>query len=58
MAFIERHNVYRVAMTDQIYGCPHEEGIEYPGGEVVSNALTGLGEIAGREILSSDSCDL
>jgi hypothetical protein len=33
VAFIERHNVYRVAMTDRIIGCPHEEGIDYPEGE-------------------------
>src|SRR5574337_1385433 len=33
VAFIERHNVYRVVMTDRIIGCPHEEGVDYPEGE-------------------------
>lgn len=33
MAFIESHNVYRVAMFDRIIGCPHEEGVDYPEGE-------------------------
>ena len=31
--FIERHQMYRVAMTDRIIGCPHEEGSDYPEGE-------------------------
>jgi hypothetical protein len=32
--FIQAHFVYRVAMVDKIIGCPHEEGIDYPLGEV------------------------
>ena len=31
--FIQEHHVERVAMLDRIFGCPHEEGIDYPEGE-------------------------
>ena len=31
--FLEQHNVYRVVMVDRIFGCPHEEGIDYPEDE-------------------------
>jgi len=31
---IERHGVVSVVMTDGIIGCPHEEGIDYPDGQV------------------------
>ncbi|MCZ7667278.1 MAG: hypothetical protein M5U34_08740 [Chloroflexi bacterium] len=32
--FLQEYDVYRVAMPDRIIGCPHEEGIDYPLGEV------------------------
>jgi len=32
--FVQRHGVSSVATTDRIIGCPHEEGIDYPDGEV------------------------
>ena len=32
-AFLDRFQVSRVSMVDQIIGCPHEEGIDYPTGE-------------------------
>ena len=34
VAYIDRHGAKSVAMTDGIIGCPHEEGIDYPEGEV------------------------
>jgi len=34
LAFIEKHGVKSSVMTDRIIGCPHEEGIDYPDGEV------------------------
>jgi hypothetical protein len=34
LAFIEKHRVKSSVMTDRIVGCPHEEGIDYPEGEV------------------------
>jgi hypothetical protein len=34
LEFIQRHNVASVVMTDSIIGCPHEEGLDYPEGEV------------------------
>ena len=34
LAFLSHHNVKSVVMTDGIYGCPHEEGIDYPEGGV------------------------
>jgi hypothetical protein len=32
--FIRENEVRSVAMTDRIIGCPHEEGIDYPEGQV------------------------
>ncbi len=32
--FIERHGVKSVVMPDRIIGCPHEEGVDYPEGQV------------------------
>jgi hypothetical protein len=34
LAFIQRHEAKSVVMTDRIIGCPHEEGVDYPDGEV------------------------
>lgn len=33
LAFIREHGVKSVMMPERIIGCPHEEGIDYPGGE-------------------------
>jgi hypothetical protein len=33
-AFFKTHGVRSVGMVDGILGCPHEEGIDYPDGEV------------------------
>ena len=33
LAFLEENGVVTVAMMDSIFGCPHEEGIDYPEGE-------------------------
>ena len=33
ISFIDEHEAYTVAMLDKIFGCPHEEGIDYPEGE-------------------------
>ena len=32
--FVTAHGVKSVVTTDQIIGCPHEEGKDYPDGEV------------------------
>lgn len=34
LAFIADHNVKSVIMLDRIIGCPHQESIDYPDGEV------------------------
>ena len=34
LEFIQRHGAKSVAMTSKIIGCPHEEGPDYPRGEV------------------------
>lgn len=34
LAFIREHAVRTVVMTERIIGCPHEEGVDYPDGEV------------------------
>jgi hypothetical protein len=31
VAFLKSNAVHSVAMTDDIFGCPHEEGIDYEG---------------------------
>lgn len=33
LAFINKHNVKSVVVSDGVMGCPHEEGIDYPEGE-------------------------
>jgi len=33
LAFIEENGVKSIGMADDIMGCPHEEGIDYPEGE-------------------------
>lgn len=33
LEFIEENNATSVGMVDEIIGCPHEEGIDYPDGE-------------------------
>jgi hypothetical protein len=33
-AFLSAHDIKSVIMPDRIIGCPHEEGIDYPDGEV------------------------
>jgi hypothetical protein len=32
--FIQDHEVKSVSMAERIIGCPHEEGIDYPDGQV------------------------
>jgi hypothetical protein len=34
VSFLKENGVRSVAMVDRIIGCPHEEGIDYPSGEV------------------------
>jgi len=34
LRFIQEHGAKSVAMMNRIIGCPHEEGIDYPDGEV------------------------
>ena len=34
LAFLDEHAPKSVVMTDRIIGCPHEEGKDYPEGEV------------------------
>jgi hypothetical protein len=34
LAFIKQHSVRTIMMSPGIIGCPHEEGIDYPEGEV------------------------
>jgi hypothetical protein len=34
LAVMDEHQVQRVVMLDRLFGCPHEEGIDYPEGEV------------------------
>jgi len=33
LQFLEAHDVRSVVVTPGIYGCPHEEGMDYPVGE-------------------------
>ena len=34
LAFIRQHDARTVVMSDRIIGCPHEEEVDYPEGEV------------------------
>jgi hypothetical protein len=34
LAFIRQHGAKTIVMSDRIIGCPHEEGTDYPEGEV------------------------
>lgn len=34
LAFLREHGIRSVLLADRIIGCPHEEGIDYPEGEV------------------------
>ena len=34
LAFIRQHGAKTLVMSDRIIGCPHEEGTDYPEGEV------------------------
>lgn len=34
LQFIDNHHVARIGMLERVIGCPHEEGIDYPVGEV------------------------
>jgi hypothetical protein len=34
LLFIEKHPVRSVLITNRIIGCPHEEGVDYPKGNV------------------------
>jgi len=34
LQFVRDHGAKSVAMADRIIGCPHEEGIDYPDGQV------------------------
>lgn len=34
LAFLERHAVKSVVLSDGVIGCPHEEGIDYPEGQI------------------------
>jgi len=34
LSFIEQHQAQSVTMVDRILGCPHEEGVDYPEGEI------------------------
>jgi hypothetical protein len=33
LARLREHNVRSLIMMEEIFGCPHEEGIDYPEGE-------------------------
>ena len=41
--FIKRHHAVETVTYDRLLGCPHEEGIDYPEGAVLS-ALSVLGK--------------
>ncbi len=34
LAFLEKHDAKSVVLSDGIIGCPHEEGKDYPEGQV------------------------
>ena len=34
VAYLRENEVQSVTMLDRVFGCPHEEGIDYPLGEI------------------------
>jgi hypothetical protein len=34
LAYLREHHIRSVAVKLEIFGCPHEEGVDYPNGEV------------------------
>jgi len=34
LAFLQAEGVQRVVLAERIIGCPHEEGVDYPTGEI------------------------
>ena len=47
LQLVRDHGARSVAMADRIIGCPHEEGIDYPEGQVCPSAHSGHTAIAG-----------
>jgi hypothetical protein len=45
LSFIEEQEVATVVMADLIWGCPHEEGVDYPEGESCPQCPFGVGAI-------------
>jgi hypothetical protein len=43
LEFINLHQARSVVMPDKILGCPHEEGVDYPEGEVCRFLKIGFG---------------
>jgi hypothetical protein len=39
LARLREHNVRSLIMMEEIFGCPHEEGIDYPKGEPCPHCL-------------------
>jgi hypothetical protein len=39
LRFVKDHTAVSIAMTDRILGCPHEEGVDYPEGQVCPRCL-------------------
>ena len=37
LSFLTEQSAKSVVITEQIFGCPHEEGIDYPAGEPCPN---------------------
>ena len=48
-AHLRQHSARSVAMVDEIIGCPHEEGIDYPWASLVPNVRIGRDETGGPE---------
>jgi hypothetical protein len=52
--FPREHDVRSVSMVDAIIGCPHEEGIDYPAGEVCPAAPFGRASTVGLRLARRD----
>ena len=39
LSFVEENLARSVVMVEQIFGCPHEEGVDYPEGESCPDCL-------------------
>lgn len=57
VTFLDGHNVKSVVVADQIIGCPHEEGVDYPKVRSVHRVHSGKLATGGPAACCTDSAE-